>query len=457
MPQQSLIIKHYYKATLVNNVTNRRLILTTSYVTRCEVVSLTLRRKHSLGNQQIPVSKQKRVALGNHEINSLTLSQKRDILALDTDNNTLKFPTIWLRDNCQCPACFQRHSQSRTIDWGKFDFGVKPLSAKLVESELTIEWSDNHRSNFTLDWLIERSFTEEKRKLFRNKIYRFERTTWGADEFGKYLKKFDYKSVLNEDSTLLNWLESLTKYGVAIVTNVPAKNNSNKILTERVAFTRRTHYGEEFTVIAKDGTTNVAYLSSTLPLHTDLPYYHYAPGANLLHCLVQSQGKGGESQLADGFHVGNYLKLHEPESYKILTKTLVDWSDVGHENGDHFHSLHQAPVLCEDEFGDLVRVNFSQPQRDSHFNAPLEQVILWYEAVGLFTKLLYSPENNVTFKLAEGDILTFDNLRLVHGRSAYADTTGRERLLIGCYLDWDEIYSRIRVLRKQLKRSKETN
>lgn len=61
--------------------------------------------------------------------------------------------------------------------------------------------------------------------------------------------------------------------------------------------------------------------------------------------MVQSENKGGESHLVDGLHIANYLKLHEPEAYKILTKTLVDWNDIGNEDGDSFHSLHQAPVI----------------------------------------------------------------------------------------------------------------
>ena len=51
---------------------------------------------------------------------------------------------------------------------------------------------------------------------------------------------------------------------------------------------------EEFTVRNTEGTTNVAYRSAKLQMHTDLPYYEYKPGANLLHCLVQSESNGGE-------------------------------------------------------------------------------------------------------------------------------------------------------------------
>lgn len=128
----------------------------------------------------------------------MTLSDSRDVVSLQINEKTYKFPSIWLRDNCQCSNCFQIQTQSRTIDWEKFNFESKPLNANLDALELIIKWSDEHQSTFSLEWLIERSFTEENRKFFRNKLYKFERVSWGANEFEEYLKKFDYKTLLNE-------------------------------------------------------------------------------------------------------------------------------------------------------------------------------------------------------------------------------------------------------------------
>lgn len=39
---------------------------------------------------------------------------------------------------------------------------------------------------------------------------------------------------------------------------------------------------------------------------------------------------------------------------------------------------------------------------------------------------------------------------MFHGRLSYEDSPDNHRLLIGCYVDWDEIYSRLRVLRAEL-------
>lgn len=68
----------------------------------------------------------------------------------------------------------------------------------------------------------------------------------------------------------------------------------------------------------------------------------------------------------------------------------------------------------------------------------------WYRALIKFVQMVH--EESVAFKTEPGDILSFSNIRLLHGRSGYVDSSGNTRHLVGAYLDWDEIYSRLRVL-----------
>jgi len=213
-----------------------------------------------------------------------------------------------------------------------------------------------------------------------------------------------------------------------------------------VQFIRKTHYGEEFIVRSKEGTSNVAYLSAPLQIHTDLPYYHYAPGSNLLHCLVQSKSCGAQNLITDAFYVAQLMKQQHPEEFKLLSSVIVDWNDIGQEaEGPPFHSIYRAPMFCLDYEGQLERINHSIPQRDSHFTVPVDVVSRWYKALAMFVQLIH--QEAVEFKMEEGSILCFDNLRLVHGRRKYEDSTSNHRHIVGAYLDWDEIFSRWRVLK----------
>ena len=49
-----------------------------------------------------------------------------------------------------------------------------------------------------------------------------------------------------------------------------------------------------------------------------------------------------------------------------------------------------------------------------------------------------------------GDVITFDNRRVLHGRSSFVLTTSEDRHLEGAYLDWDEARSRMRVIRDEM-------
>jgi gamma-butyrobetaine dioxygenase len=60
-------------------------------------------------------------------------------------------------------------------------------------------------------------------------------------------------------------------------------------------------------------------------------------------------------------------------------------------------------ISCSEDWrGEIYRVNYSQPQRDSHFSVPLEQVETWYLALRQFTQLMLDKDNCVQYKLSPG-------------------------------------------------------
>ncbi|EDW07438.1 gamma-butyrobetaine dioxygenase [Drosophila mojavensis] len=369
----------------------------------------------------------------------------------------LTFPAVWLRDNCRCPSCFHSSSQSRQLDWNHFDPNVRPLALHMDagKQQLHVRWSDEHESSYTLDWLQHRSFDGRSQSKYLNEFYRPRTKHWAGVEFERIAQRFNYDQVMSEDEPLQQWLQALAVYGVALLNGAPPDKAVVRRLAERVGFIRRTTYGEEFIVQAKPGAKNYAYLSLPLPLHTDLPYYEYKPSVNILHCLVQTQSSGGSNLLVDAFHIADRLRQEHPEDFERLTNTLVDWNDIGSEDGQEFHNIWRAPVICLDSAGEYTRINHSVPQRDSHFNVPLEQVLPWYRSYARFVQL--ARDDAYSFKTQPGDVLTFNNIRLLHGRTGYDDTEQNSRYIVGAYLDWDIIYSRLRVLKKRLTSSSATS
>lgn len=49
----------------------------------------------------------------------------------------------------------------------------------------------------------------------------------------------------------------------------------------------------------------------------------------LLHCIEQCQGEGGDNEFSDGFHVAHQLKESNYDAYKLLTTIPIDSYDIG--------------------------------------------------------------------------------------------------------------------------------
>lgn len=144
---------------------------------------------------------------------------------------------------------------------------------------------------------------------------------------------------------MYQWLKTFIRLGLALVKGAPPTEDQCKKLANRIGFIRETHYGKEFAVRADPNAQNVAYTSDALQLHTDLPYYDYAPGATLLHCISQTKSPGAFNLLVDGFYVAERLKQEYPKAFESLTKTLVNWSDYGEDGGFRFEKIFRNPVI----------------------------------------------------------------------------------------------------------------
>ncbi|TDR56489.1 TfdA family taurine catabolism dioxygenase TauD, partial [Halomonas ventosae] len=84
--------------------------------------------------------------------------------------------------------------------------------------------------------------------------------------------------------------------------------------------------------------------------------------------------------------------------------------------------------------------------------APFEEVEPAYEALMTLQRMLHEPEFAIRFTYRPGDLVIFDNRRLLHARDAFEGASGH-RWLQGCYMERDEIRSRYRmVLRARRQR-----
>jgi Taurine catabolism dioxygenase TauD, TfdA family/Gamma-butyrobetaine hydroxylase-like, N-terminal len=104
-----------------------------------------------------------------------------------------------------------------------------------------------------------------------------------------------------------------------------------------------------------------------------------------------------------------------------------------------------VPVLALDPAGtpSAVRVNNRSKAVPS---GPADAVGEWYDAYLDLLAILHSPDAQVRFRLEPGDVIVFDNVRVLHGRTDFAGTGTRR--LQGCYADRDALPSALRLLER---------
>jgi gamma-butyrobetaine dioxygenase len=349
-----------------------------------------------------------------------------------SDGRESLFHHVWLRDNC--PDSRHPETWERIDDVLSFDPETRPTEAALSSNgDISITWNDGHRSCFARDWLRRHCYSEPAR-LERRPMP----TTWAGGP-GATPPRLTHDAIMETDAGLLSFLEILRDQGCCVVSGMPDERKAGEALAQRIAYLRETNFGVDFTVVSKPNPNNNAYTALELPAHTDLANREMPPGVQFLHCLV-SDAPGGESILVDGFHAALLLREENPDAFDLLTSTPFDY---------RFHDTEwdvrwRAPVIGLDADGALREIRYNNALR-APLNVAPDLVKPTYQALRAFVAILRDPSNELHFRLGAGEMLVFHNRRVLHGRAAF-DPNGGARELHGCYVDIDEMMSRIRVL-----------
>jgi gamma-butyrobetaine dioxygenase len=329
------------------------------------------------------------------------------------------FHPLWLRDNCPCPEC--RHASGQRL----LDTRLLPDDLEVVEVDGTrVTFSDGHVAVFDPAWLEAPPARGPRR-----------RRLWGA-EIQDDLPIHAYTDVAAGGAALRDWLCAVDVLGFAILTGCGTEPGTVTRVAELFGFVRETNYGRLFDVRTVVDPTNLAYTGLGLGAHTDNPYRDPTPTLQLLHCLASS-AEGGENTLVDAFRVVQDLPR---DDFDLLAARPIRfrYADADTELET------ETPVISRDARGDVQAVRYNTRSAQP-FALPGEIVGRYYAAYQRFGRMLEAPAYRIQFKLAPGDLFIVDNLRVLHGRTAYA-ASGGERHLQGCYADRDGLRSTLAVL-----------
>jgi len=369
---------------------------------------------------------------------TLKITGPSELTLVRGDGSEHAIHPLWLRERCRDAASIDLKTQQRLQDPSDFDLNLRLLAvSQPAAGSLRVKFSDGHEASFAAEELLAEAALADNShdcpppQPWTGALGALPRVRWRPDP---------------ADAELLTWLEPFFTLGFVIFQGVPSSAGKVLEVGAMFGFTRATNFGTLFDVRSTPDATDLAYTSLSLDPHTDNPYRTPVPGIQLLHCLV-NETRGGLSTLVDGFAVAQALRAAEPAAFDILSTTAVRFKYIDAAT----ELTASAPPIELDVSGALKAIHFSPRLDFVPLFAP-ERLAAYYRARRAFDHRLRAPEFELRFLLNAGDLVMFDNCRLLHGRTGFDPADGL-RHLQGAYIDIDGPRSLYRVLRRRLSQA----
>jgi len=373
-------------------------------------------------------------------INISKISQNGSGLDVEwNDGEKSDFNFMWLRDNC--PTARDKDSRHRMFNLLEVSTNIGPKQFKInTEGQLEIEWNEgNHTSYYDQKWLRKNCYTINNKKKYISPY-----NLWSNSLNSKLSTvQIEHDEIMDSDKGLMKWLELLHYNGIAIVKNTPIEKNSAFPVLNKIGSIRETFFKTPFEVINIPKPNNSAYTAHALRNHMDLPWFETPPGYQFLHCLINS-AEGGQSSAVDGFAVADYLRKNEKEIFETLVNIPLKFKDNDYTQ-ESIRIFH-APAITLTKDNDFNDIRFSVATMDTLDCHP-DDMKKVYKAHHKLGNLLHDDQFVIKFRLNPGDIFSFNNRRVLHGRTAFDPNSGH-RHLQGYYIDRDEIIGKLNFLKK---------
>ncbi|TFJ81081.1 hypothetical protein NSK_007724 [Nannochloropsis salina CCMP1776] len=389
-------------------------------------------------------------------LTQVLLHEQKGIVEVSWQDGTRGlFHGAWLRDNC--PVYFDNSTGQRTkntLQLGPEAYVLSACAAGPAKGQLSsgvsaeflqVTWKDGFSHAFPSAWLRQHCYETRQHHQVNPRM-------WGRDLVsyfpGYVLPTLPYSDVVKvaagsdagwqtSAQGFVQWMVHLRDYGVALIEDVPTTPGTVMKMADLIAYHRKTHYGNSFQVVSARKPEHLAYTPVELEVHTDLNYRESSPGIQLLHCLA-ADAAGGESTFVDGFWVAETLRRESAEDYRTLCEVPIPFLV---KDGEGFH-YHKIPTICLDDAGRLVEIHFNERTRGP-LELPAAVMGRVYRALAHFQAIACRPELCVEVKMKAGDMVAFNNRRILHGRKAFDPRTGM-RHLEGTYVDMDEFLTCLR-------------
>lgn len=382
------------------------------------------------------------IALASREQISQIQPDRDKLLIHWGDGHCSSFHYIWLRDNCYCSSCGDPRRGEKSFHLLDLSLDIQPLSVDWDRQTLKIIWQPNgHESVYDGGWLRQHCYSAKERESRQHHPI-----LWDTNSL-RDIPKIAAESVIESDRGKLQLLEYLRDYGICLVQDLPPQKGHLESFTRLFGPTLETNYGRIFEIVAdpEESKKSVANSTKALLPHTDDAYQNAPPGIIFFHCLMAGQEGSGQSIFVDGFRIAEALRQENLSAFELLCQYEVSFRKY---YPDRIDMRSRFPIFRRDCSGNMREVRIS-----NLFPAPLDlpeaAIVPFYRAYRQLMGLYTNPRFWLQYRLKPGDLMMFDNYRILHGRSAIALTHQRRHLRY-CSVDRDYFHSLYRILTQKL-------
>jgi Taurine catabolism dioxygenase TauD, TfdA family len=377
-------------------------------------------------------------------------------------------------------------------------YGSRSETMERSRQWLRVEWtrhddgdqSDRHHvTHYSWSWLERCRYVAKEGETGKTRACALQRDS--------ALAELEYHEVMESEAACFELLDAVFQQGAAIVRGAPpgdTRDDDNHeaktaaLLGKRLSGGRLSHgplYGDTFHVRSVPDAINLAYTSTPLPPHQDLAYYQSPPGLQLLHCVHNRVECGGESTLVDAVAAAEQLRRWMPDKFDVLTRscaTFVKQREAADMvfRGPHILAVPPSPSAANRNASvpEVVAMRWAPPFQGPVLIDPdllndywtaymcLERMLdnsipanAYLQPCGVTREeeqrlIAYSHQHTWERRLQEGEILVFNNQRILHGRRGFqlagsdSERSGG-RHFIGCYTNMEDTLSRYRLLWRQ--------
>ena len=373
---------------------------------------------------------------------AVEVSADRRTVSLVWGKDGVSFNRFWLRD--LCPSLPTKESGLRTFSVATLPEDLTVMAAVVNQSGelLTIDWSDEHQSQFKVDDLLLRSDQAIGRRPTLLPLRHFDANSEPT--------MFPMADLVANSTTHHDLLNTVAIDGFALIDGMEPSDEATETLAALLGRVRETDFGRFFNIVTEPEAWTLSQSNKGQDPHSDDPFRYSPSGISILHCRQAASGNGGASILVDAVNVAESLRREEPEAFALLTSVSVPY--VRHrqsavDQGEDVHMVAYAPVVSTNEQGEIMGVRFHE-RSTGIFDLDPAIVDRYYLAFRAFAERVRSTEFQLVRRLGDGQAIVFDNQRVLHGRTGYeSDNAGRRHMRL-CTVDRDQVHSRLRRLKE---------